>query len=104
MCKKNHDWVTVYQDGGFYVMCAKCGMSTAWQPNSARGHGCVAIPALMFASIFPAFVAWIIAKELWNQAVADIVSAVVYLAVLAVAICLCAMPKAPKLTDLEDVE
>ena len=104
MCKKNHDWVTVYQDGGFYVMCTRCGLSTPWRRNSERGRGCVAFLALACACIFPAFVAWIIAKELWGQAVADITAVLVYGIGMVVSICCVVGPIAPDLEDLEDVE
>ena len=78
-----HDWITIYSHGGYQVVCRKCGLAGPWRRAGESGSGCVAVLALAFACVFPAFVAWIIARELWGQAVADIAAALGYLAALA---------------------
>ena len=103
MCK--HSPIPLYSDGGHEIVCRYClAVLSPWRRNSERGRGCVAFLALACACMFPAFVAWIIAKELWGQAVADITAVLVYGIGMVVSICCVVGPIAPDPEDLEDVE
>ena len=103
MCK--HDPKPLYEYGGHSVVCKRCGaVLQPWRRNGESGRGCVAFIALACACVFPAFVAWIIAKELWGQAVADITAVLVYGIAMVISICCVVGPIAPDLEDLEDVE
>ena len=84
---EKHDWITLYQDGGYQVVCRKCGLAGPWKRAGERGSGCMAVLALAFACVFPAFVAWIIARELWGVAVADITALLCYGIALVVSVC-----------------
>jgi hypothetical protein len=72
-----HDWITLYQDGGYQVVCRKCGLAGPWKRAGERGSNPVCVSVGLLASAFAAFFAWLIFRE-WGQVPADVAALVVF--------------------------
>ena len=71
MCR--HEFVTIYDTGTRYQMCAKCGAV-----RGEHGKASINVALSMMLAVYPAFAAWWVLARCYGQVVGDIAALVVF--------------------------